>query len=70
MTPLRILAILVTVGFALLLIVGFDNVFALLRSRIAIGLAILPLFALFVWCLYRAFRPPQPRLGDREKKSS
>ncbi len=67
MKPLRILALLVTVGFVLLLIVGFDNVFALLRSRVAIGLAIAPLFVLFVWCLYKAFRPPAARLRDQDK---
>jgi hypothetical protein len=71
MKPLRILAIVVTVAFVLFLIVGFDNVFAMLRSRVAMGLAIAPLFVLFVWCVYKAVKPP-PRLEDRsfrDKKS-
>jgi hypothetical protein len=57
MKILRILATVVAVALALLLIVGFDNVFALFRSRVAIGLAIAPIFILFLWCLYKAFRP-------------
>jgi hypothetical protein len=68
---LRILAIVVAVAFALLLIVGFDNVFALLRSRVALGLALAPIFVLFLWCIYKAFKPPN-RLEDRtcrDKKS-
>jgi hypothetical protein len=68
---LRILALVVGVAFVLLLIVGFDNVFALLRSRVALGLALLPLFLLFLWCLYKAFTPER-RLEDRtyrDKKS-
>ncbi len=72
MKALRILAILVAVAFGLLLIVGFDNVFALLRSRVALALAIAPLFALFVWFLYKAFTPTN-RLEDRsprDKKST
>jgi hypothetical protein len=48
--------------------VGFDNVFALLRSRVALGLALAPIFLLFVWCLYKAFTPER-RLEDRNKKS-
>jgi hypothetical protein len=66
MKLLRILAILVGVAFVVLLIVGFDNVFALLRSRVALGLAIAPIFGLFVWCVYKAFTPER-RLDDRKK---
>jgi hypothetical protein len=65
MKMLRILGIAVAVLFVLLLIVGFDNVFALLRSRVALALAVAPIFALFVWCLYKAFQP-QNRLEDRK----
>jgi hypothetical protein len=56
-------------AFLLLLLVGFDNVLALLRSRVALFLAIAPLFVLFVWLVYKAFQPH--RLADptpREKK--
>ena len=72
MKLLRILAIVVAVAFVLLLIVGFDNVFALIRSRVALALAIGPIFILFVWCLYKAFQP-QNRIEDRtyrDKKST
>jgi hypothetical protein len=64
---LRLLAILVGVAFVLLLIVGFDNVLALFRSRVALALAILPIFLLFLWCLYKAFTP-QNRIGDRPSR--
>jgi hypothetical protein len=60
---------LIVAAFALLLIVGFDNVFALLRSRVAIFLVILPIFLLFVWCIYKAFQPPR-QLPDRDKNST
>ena len=66
MKLLRILGIVVGVAFVLLLIVGFDNVFALLRSRVALALALAPIFLLFVWCLYKAFTPER-RIEDREK---
>ncbi len=69
MKILRILAMLIVAAFALLLIVGFDNVFALLRSRVAIFLVILPIFLLFVWCIYKAFQPPR-QLPDRDKNST
>jgi len=55
MKPLRILAFLVAAAFALLLIVGFDNVLAVFRSRVALFFAIAPIFLLFVWCIYKAF---------------
>jgi hypothetical protein len=63
---LRILFIAVAVAFGLLLAVGFDNVLAVFRSRVAILLAIGPIFLLFVWCLYKAFQPP--RLPDRPNR--
>lgn len=71
MKLLRILAVVVAAAFVLLLIVGFDNMLAFFRSRVALALAIAPLFILFLWCLYKAFRP-QNRLEDRsyrDKKS-
>jgi hypothetical protein len=54
--PLRILGVLVFIAFGLLLIFGFDNVLGLLRSRVAIFLAFLPLIALFAWSLYKVIR--------------
>ena len=71
MKALRILAVIVAVAFVLLLIVGFDNVLALFRSRVALFLVIAPVFLLFLWCIYKAFQPPD-RLPDRtyrDKKS-
>ena len=71
MKLLRILAIVVGVAFVLLLIVGFDNILALFRSRVALALAIGPIFLLFLWCLYKAFQPHN-RLENRsyrDKKS-
>lgn len=60
----RLLAIAIAVAFGLLLLVGFDNVFALIRSRVALALLIGPIFLLFIWCLYKAFQP-RHRLPDR-----
>ncbi len=71
MKLLRILALLVAGAFVLLLIVGFDNILELFRSRVALFLVIFPVFALFVWCIYKAFQPVN-RLTDRnyrDKKS-
>ena len=64
---LRILAVLIAVAFVLLLIVGFDNVLAVFRSRVALALVIAPVFLLFVWCVYKAFQPVN-RLEDRREK--
>lgn len=58
---LRILGVLVVAAFLLLLIVGFDNMLALLRSRVAIFLALIPLVGLFLWSIYKAL----PRRKDR-----
>jgi hypothetical protein len=71
MKLLRILAFVVAAAFALLLIVGFDNILALLRSRVALFLVIFPVFALFVWCIYKAFQPQKqlPDHSDRDRKS-
>ncbi len=69
MKILRILAYAVAAAFVLLLIVGFDNVLALFRSRVALFLLIFPIFGLFVWCVYKAFQPRQLLdRTDREKK--
>jgi hypothetical protein len=57
---LRILALLVAAAFLLLLIVGFDNMLSLLRSRVAIFLALVPLLGLFFWSIYKAFQSRKP----------
>jgi len=67
MKILRILAIVVAAAFALLLIVGFDNMLVFFRSRVLLALAIGPIFLLFLWCLYKAFRP-QNQLEDRPSR--
>jgi hypothetical protein len=54
---LRILTVVVGVAFVLLLIVGFDNMLALLRSRVALFLVLGPVVGLFIWSVYMAFRP-------------
>ncbi len=54
---LIILGTLIAAAFVLLLIVGFENFLALFRYRVALFLAIIPLFALFLWCAYKAFGP-------------
>jgi hypothetical protein len=67
MRVLRILALAVAVAFVLLLIVGFDNLLAVFRSRVALALVIGPVFLLFIWCIYKAFQP-QNRLEDRSPR--
>jgi hypothetical protein len=57
---LYILGAAVVVAFVLLLVVGFENILGLFRYRVTLFLAIGPLFALFVWCAYKA-------LGSRDK---
>jgi len=64
MRLLRILALAVAVAFVLLLIVGFDNLLAIFRSRVTLVLVIGPVFLLFLWCIYKAFQP-RNRLEDR-----
>lgn len=68
MKLLRILLVAVALAFVLLVLVGFDNVLAVFRSRVALVLVIGPVFALFVWCIYKAFQPqnrlPQPPRDD------
>ena len=57
MKVLRVLAIAVTLCFLLLILVGFDNVLALLRSRVALFIVLAPLVGLFLWSVYMAFKP-------------
>jgi len=66
MRILRILALAVAIAFGLLLIVGFDNVLAIFRSRVALALVIGPIFVLFLWFIYKAFQPR--RLSDRSDR--
>ena len=65
---LRLLTFAVAGAFLLLLLVGFDNALALLRSRVALFLAIAPLFVLFVWLVYKAFQP-RDRFSDRADRA-
>jgi hypothetical protein len=67
MRILRILALVVAVAFGLLLIVGFDNLLAIFRSRVTLALVIGPIFVLFLWCIYKAFQPR--RLQDRNDRN-
>lgn len=71
MKLLRLLVIAVAVAFAVLLLVGFDNVLGLLRSRVALFLVIAPIFLLFVWCVYKVFEPRNrlPERPVRDKRS-
>jgi hypothetical protein len=62
MKLLRVLGALVVAAFLLLLVVGFDNMLGLLRSRVAIFLALIPLIGLFFWSIYKAL----PRRKDRD----
>jgi uncharacterized membrane protein len=66
MKVLRVLAVVVTLGFIVLLLVGFDNILALLRSRVALFLVLSPLVGLFLWSVYMAFKPRKrpPRYID------
>jgi len=68
MRLLRILALAVAVAFVLLLIVGFDNLLAIFRSRVALALVIGPIFVLFLWFIYKAFQP-QNQLEDRTPRN-
>ncbi len=62
------LAILVIAAFVLLLIVGYENAFALLRYRFALFLLIFPLIALFLWSVYKTFeRPSDPKDRSNDK---
>jgi hypothetical protein len=54
---LVILVVLLLAAFATLLLVGFENVLALLRYRVALFLLLAPLLALFLFCAWKAFGP-------------
>ncbi len=70
MRLIRILVVAVAVAFALLLIVGFDNLLAVFRSRVTLALVIGPVFLLFLWFIYKAFQPRRlPDRSDRNEKS-
>jgi hypothetical protein len=72
MKVLRLLAAAVIVGFFLLLLVGFDNLLALFRSRVALFLVLAPLVGLFLWSVYMAFKPRKrpPRYIDIDSPPS
>jgi hypothetical protein len=69
--PLSILVLLVLAAFLLLLVVGFENVLELFRSRVTLFLLLGPLVALFFWCAYKAFWPKKEpnvrRMGIKDK---
>jgi hypothetical protein len=56
MKVLRVLAVVVTLGFIVLVLVGFDNMLALARSRVALFLVLAPLVGLFLWSVYSLVR--------------
>jgi hypothetical protein len=64
MKALRILAVIVGVGFLILLLVGFDNILELLRSRVTLFLALGPVVVLFIWSVYKAFSGRKEPSGD------
>jgi hypothetical protein len=64
MKVLRVLALIIGCAFLFLLLVGFDNLLDLLRSRVMLALTIGPLVALFIWSVYRIFRPRKHSSGE------
>jgi hypothetical protein len=54
---LFILGAVLLAAFATLLLVGFENVLALLRYRVTLFLLLGPVVILFFWCAYKAFGP-------------
>ena len=64
MKLLRILGVLIGIAFVLLLIFGFDNLLGLLRSRVAIFLAFLPLLMLFGWSVFKVIEERRRRSRD------
>jgi hypothetical protein len=54
---LAALAVVIVAAFVVLLLVGFENVLALLRYRVTLFLLLGPLLALFLWCVWKAFGP-------------
>ena len=58
---LRVLGVLIGIAFILLLIFGFDSLLGLLRSRVTIFLALLPLLLLFGWSLFKVLQGRRTR---------
>jgi hypothetical protein len=54
---LAILVVILLAAVLTLLLVGFENVLALLRYRVTLFLLLAPLLALFLWCAWKAFGP-------------
>ena len=54
---LIVLGAVLVVGFATLLLVGFENILALLRYRVALFLVLGPVVLVFFWCVWKATRP-------------
>ena len=54
--PLWILTLVILAAFGVLLLVGFENVLALLRYRVTLFLLMAPVLGLFIWCVYKAFQ--------------
>ncbi len=54
---LIILGAVVLAAFLVLLLVGFENVLALLRYRVTLFLILGPVLVVFIWCVWKALRP-------------
>jgi hypothetical protein len=54
---LVVMVVLLLAAFVTLLLVGFENVLALLRYRVTLFLLIAPVLALFLFCAWKAFGP-------------
>ncbi len=54
---LIVLGSIVLAAFLVLLLVGFENVLALLRYRVTLFLILGPVLLVFVWCVWKALRP-------------
>ena len=54
---LVILGAILVAGFVTLLLVGFENVLALLRYRVTLFLILGPVVLVFLWCVWKALRP-------------
>ncbi len=65
---LVMLTVLVAGAFIVLLLVGYENVLALLRYRIALFVVLAPLVALFLWCVYKTFDRPSDRKDNDTRR--
>jgi hypothetical protein len=54
---LFVLGAILVAAFVTLLLVGFENVLALLRYRVTLFLILGPVVLIFVWCVWKALRP-------------